>query len=163
MKYKVGNRVRVRRDLEEGKCYDNCLVVSEMAKLAGEIVTISKVNEDIERYSIEEDCIWAWNEEMFEGLVPFTKSDLKEGDIVATREGKKDIFHDGDFTEYDIDCYNEDLTDVDSDKEYDIVRVERPTKIQTVFEREEEPIELTISEIKEKFGITGLLKIKEDE
>lgn len=45
----------------------------------------------------------------------------------------------------------------------DIVKVERPIKVETLFEREEEPTELTISEIKEKFGITGLLKIKENE
>lgn len=163
MKYKVGNRVRVRKDLEKGKCYDNCLVVSDMAELAGEIVTISQVKEDTKRYSVKEDCIWAWSEEMFEELVTFTKADLRDGDVVTTREGEKDIFHDGHFTKYNIDCYNDDLTDVDSDKEYDIVKVERPIKLETIFEREEEPTELTISEIKEKFGITGLLKIKEDE
>ncbi len=164
MKYNVNDKVRVRKDLKCGNYYGRCYVNDVMEEFAGKVVTISSVFEKIERYEVKEDKKgWYWSEEMFEGLTSFTKSDLQEGDICTLRNGDKDKYLDENFQNYDIDNYNEDLTDVDSEKEYDIVKVERPLKIETVFEREEEPTELTISEIKAKFGITGLLKIKEDE
>ncbi len=111
------------------------------------------------KYKVKE-AQWSWSEEMFEGLAAFTKSDLKDGDICTLRNGDKDKYLDENFLNYDIDNYNEDLTDVDSEKEYDIVKVERPLKIETVFEREE-PTEMTIEEIEEKLGLEkGALRVK---
>jgi len=142
MKYKVGQRVRVRKDLKKGEQYDKCNVVNDMSKRAGRIVTIALVKEDCERYLIEEDNrIWYWSEEMFEGLVQFTKEDLQDGDIVTDREGCKGFYFDGEFYGAVInDGYlNDELADGDGCKENDIIKVERPVKLETVFEREEEP------------------------
>ena len=80
MKYKVGDKVRVREDLAADNWYGNEIVVSGMTCLKGKIVTISKVRYD--KYEIEEDNkIWWWTDEMF---LPITK--YKIGDKVLVRE-----------------------------------------------------------------------------
>ena len=69
MKYKVGDKVRVREDLSKEKCYGGCCVDSVMEQLAGETVTISNKYRRINRYKIEEDNMrWCWTDEMFEPL-----------------------------------------------------------------------------------------------
>ena len=68
MKYKVGDKVRVRRDLRIRTHYGALIFVSGMNYYKGRIVTISKVYSTY--YCIEEDIgTWMWTEEMFDGLV----------------------------------------------------------------------------------------------
>lgn len=65
MKYKVGDKVRVRRDLNKGMIYNELIVTTPMADKAGDIVTISAVSRWY--YHIAEyGC--CWTDEMFEGL-----------------------------------------------------------------------------------------------
>lgn len=66
MRYKVKDKVRVRKDLEVGKKYDNCLFVSHMGAYRGKIVEISKV--DRNWYYIKGD-LFLWSEEMFEPVM----------------------------------------------------------------------------------------------
>lgn len=66
MKYKVGDRVRVRRDLEENKTYGGWDALEDMVKMRGEIVTIKRVRSSA--YELEEKGLM-WTDEMFEGLV----------------------------------------------------------------------------------------------
>lgn len=56
MKYKVGDKVRVREDLPIDKMYDGCYVTPSMAVFLGKTVTIHEVYKNINRYGIEE-----WN------------------------------------------------------------------------------------------------------
>lgn len=71
MKYKVGDKVRVRSDLEESETYGNHTFVKQMEKYKGKLVTISEEHQRF--YYIKEDedenCNWCWTNEMFEGLV----------------------------------------------------------------------------------------------
>lgn len=67
MKYKVGDKVRVRSDLVTSKYYGSRYFTIEMDKLSLNIVTITKVF--INRYHIKEDCgRFAWTDEMFEDI-----------------------------------------------------------------------------------------------
>lgn len=66
MKYKVGDKVRVRRDLEENKKYGGWDALEDMVKMRGEIVTIKRVRSSA--YELEEKGLM-WTDEMFEGLV----------------------------------------------------------------------------------------------
>lgn len=80
MKFKVGDKVRVREDLMISKSYDGgWIFVERMAKYRGEVVTISRVRGS--GYHIEEDggdC--GWGEDMF------------EPDIAKDNEKKKKTF-----------------------------------------------------------------------
>lgn len=62
MKYKVGDKVRVRSDLKVGKGYGEHAFVHDMFKFVGKIVTIESVWK--QGYRIEEDTYW-WTDEMF--------------------------------------------------------------------------------------------------
>lgn len=66
MKYKVGDKVRVRRDLNKGMIYNEFTVTTPMADKAGDIVTISAVSR---RYYHIAEYGCCWTDEMFEGLV----------------------------------------------------------------------------------------------
>lgn len=76
MKYKVGDKVRVKRTLSAASSYGGVLVNTDMAKRGGEIVTITKIYDD--GYNISGDY-WFWSDEMLEpayadgGYVPYHK------------------------------------------------------------------------------------------
>ena len=67
MKYKVGDKVRVRKDLVIDSNYGREDFVEEMKSFIGKVVTISKVIDE-EYMILEDDGDYAWTEEMFEGL-----------------------------------------------------------------------------------------------
>ena len=65
MKYKVGDKVKVRSDLEKNKGYGGWYASESMVKMRGEIVTIRGVGSSA--YKLEENDLM-WTDEMFEGL-----------------------------------------------------------------------------------------------
>lgn len=68
MKYKVGDKVRIREDLVIGGNYGGSVAVDDMADMGGSVVTIERVGNL--GYYIEEDPDgYCWTDEMFEGLV----------------------------------------------------------------------------------------------
>ena len=92
MKYKVGDKVRVREDLETDNWYGKEIFVSGMTWLKGKIVTISKVLYD--KYEIEEDNkIWNWTDEMFSGKVSedFGPEESNSQSIIPEEESSSDI------------------------------------------------------------------------
>lgn len=129
MKFKVGDKVRVIAK-KHGHGFN-----------IGEIVKIEEISDrDYKCSSLEKNELWWMAEDEFT-KVKFIKSDLKDGDIVTYRNGLKKIVS-GDklygndlFTS--LRYYPEDLKDVDGEEKNDIVKVERPVKYETVFEREE--------------------------
>lgn len=68
MKYKVGDKVRVRSDLQISRRYGAYMFTFGMDHYKGSVVIISKANPTF--YRIEEDeGNWIWTDEMLEGLV----------------------------------------------------------------------------------------------
>lgn len=132
MKFKVRDKVRVIK----------CSIDGERCKNFNKISTITKIGEHLCYPYILKDIRETFREDELELVeVQFTKSDLKDGDIVTYRNGLKKIVS-GDklygndlFTS--LRYYPEDLKDVDGEEKNDIVKVERPVKYETVFEREE--------------------------
>nr|DAN67828.1 MAG TPA: hypothetical protein [Caudoviricetes sp.] len=132
MKFKVGDKVKVIK----------CSIDGERCKNFNKISTITKIGEHLCYPYILKDIRETFREDELELVeVQFTKSDLKDGDIVTYRNGLKKIVS-GDklygndlFTS--LRYYPEDLKDVDGEEKNDIVKVERPVKYETVFEREE--------------------------
>lgn len=65
MKYKVGDKVRIREDLVTGVNYGCSVAVDDMIDMAGSVVTIESVGSI--GYYIEEDPDgYCWTDEMFE-------------------------------------------------------------------------------------------------
>ena len=62
MKFKVGDKVKVREDLEIDKTYGNYTFINSMSNFAGKIVTIKEIERDSYRI-VEMDC--CWTDEMF--------------------------------------------------------------------------------------------------
>ena len=106
--------------------------------------------------------------------IDFTKDDLQNGDVVTLRNGDKLVYvRDRDFEDLTTDYANEltgiyELTDNLEyeycdvrNKDYDIIKVERPT-YTTVFERDEEVKEMTIAEISKALGYEVKI-VKEEE
>lgn len=66
MKYKVGDKVRIREDLVMGGNYGGSVAVDDMVDMGGNVVTIGRVGE-VHGYYIEEDPDdYCWTDEMFE-------------------------------------------------------------------------------------------------
>ena len=103
MKYKVGDKVRVREVLSIEKRYDGCWVVPSMTAFLGQTVTIRKIHEDINRYEINEDYgKWKWTDEMFEPLESENPADetndsdewvLCRDDVNKLNDAIKDVVH----------------------------------------------------------------------
>lgn len=186
MKYKIGDKVKVRTDLIVDEEYGGQSFMSGMKLFAGKIYTISKIDSDQEYYMFEE-IGWVWTDEMIEGLVKasFTKSDLKTGMVVEYRNGSRRlVLRDYQGTGEDLligdrwssfNFYNEDLTYSSGDKDYDIMKVyvainycdtlylldSKCCKCRVVWERKEIK-EVTLEQIAEKFGVdVKRLRIKE--
>lgn len=87
MKYKVGDKVRVRKDLSMDECYGLYLPISDMCELAGKVVTIVDTHgAGRNSYTVAEQISgnhW-WTDEMFEGLAEDTK--FKVGDRVIASD-----------------------------------------------------------------------------
>lgn len=65
MRYKVGDKVKVKSDLKENTSYGGKIFVRDMAVYRGKNVEISKVHDDA--YCIKEsDREWFWTDKMFE-------------------------------------------------------------------------------------------------
>ena len=76
MRYKVGDKVKVRKDLAVDKDYDGYAFVSSMEEFKGKIVTIESVDGD--HYHIEEDKFefkFGWVDEMLEPIKVVTNWD----------------------------------------------------------------------------------------
>ena len=70
MRYKVGDKVRVRKDMVVDKKYGTQVFVDGMRELRGKIVNIKCVADSF--YRIEEDkniCSYNWTDEMFEPVI----------------------------------------------------------------------------------------------
>lgn len=133
MKYKVGDRVKLIKSTECTKKFK-----------IDEIYSITQINTD-DAYKIQIENgrgIHGYvNEEHVERV--FTKSDLKDGDIVTfknkvkTMKGHNMLINEHSIVSF-ISDYNEDFTENRCRGCGDIIKVERPTQYETVFEYKEE-------------------------
>ena len=126
MEFKVGDKVKVIAE-KYGHEFD-----------IGEIVKIEEIDDrNYKCSSLKKDELWWMREDEFV-KVKFTKADLKDGDIATDREGKKRTVSKGflidNFGAISLTYFTEDLKDVDGEEEYDIIKVERSVKYETVFE-----------------------------
>ena len=146
MKFKVGDKVKF------------------IGEVANHMVHGENLQADIEKYNnrftisrilttgyveFKENECWCIKFDEIELILEkqFTKSDLQNGDIVTYRDGRKKIVFEDKFYGSNhfvlLKYYTEDLKDIDGEEENDIIKVERPVKYETVFERKEEILDET--------------------
>lgn len=139
MKFKVGDRVRVRKDLKYSNFYGGVRVNDEMVNNKGKILTIIGIDNGA---YLMEGSQWFWTDEMFESK-EYTYEDLKKSPI-----GTKITFENGEVLVKDDDgnYINKERWRYDSDlKELKdrintlgkIIKIEEPT-YQTVYEVKQE-------------------------
>ena len=172
MKFKVGDRVRIRKDLKEGDDFE-IYVTDEMEELAGEIVTITKVNKALVnvKYAIDkDDGFYAWSEDMFENSVKPSKEELFKmpiGTIIKTDRQEHNIFvkvGENDFCNNDCDHieYDNIKEDLSLDYYYEgkIIEIQEPN--YTIIYKEDKQVkEMTIAEIEKELGYP-IKVVKED-
>ncbi len=140
-----------------------------MANYKGKIVTISGFGYN--SYQLKEIGFY-WTDEMLEPI-KFTKNDFQNLDVVILRNGDKLLYTDYGNVFIDVTEENSNeisfLNDFSKDlkhKEYeqfDIIKVERPS-YSTVYERKEEPKEVTMEELQKILGYeVKIIKKKEDD
>lgn len=167
MKYKVGDKVRVRTDLKLYKQYGSNVAMKEMCEAGGKIVTISKVIAG-GWYKIEGGDSPLWTDEMFQTS---PKGLIEPGSIVECRSGEKFIYLNGFFMhsggsmylgDAGINTFDDDLIFKPKDKDFDIMRIFKSKSItlndffahrnlNLVWERRE-PKEMTLEEVEKELG-----------
>lgn len=159
MKFKVGDKVRIKEDLSCNKCY-KIAAAKDMEKYKGKIAKVKKISNE-GNYILDIDGMkWAWSDDMLEPCeTRFKKSDLKNGDIVTCRDDRKmtiiseSLRDEGGHPIANLEMYDNELKAVLFVPDLDIVKVERPVKYETVFERKEEILDET-----EKRYLTNVIR-----
>ena len=91
-KYKIGDKVIVKKDLEKGKLYGDYSVNEDMFSLRGKIVTICNIEYGF--YMLKEDIHkWCWTDEMFSGKVSqdFIPEEFVSQNRLSEEENPSDI------------------------------------------------------------------------
>lgn len=141
MKFKVGDKVKFIGEVANHRVHGENLQ-ADIEKYNNRF-TISRISTTGYVEFKENEC-WCIEFDEIELILEkqFTKSDLQNGDIVTYRDGRKKIVFEDKFYGSNhfvlLKYYTEDLKDIDGEEENDIIKVERPVKYETVFERKEE-------------------------
>lgn len=142
MKFKVGDKVKIREDFSRTKHY-KVTPVSNMEKYRGRIARVKRISFE-GNYNLDIDGMsWYWSDDMLEPYKTkesnFNKSDLKDGDKCTLKNGQV-VFVDK-TSNYGFSSIDEQLRYFNDD--VSIVKVERPAQYETVFERKEELLDET--------------------
>ena len=135
MKFKIGDRVKVVKCKISGECCENINKIS----------TITQVEKDVPYPYMLKDLDEVFREDELELVQEkqFTKADLKDGDKCTLKNGQV-IFVDK-TSNYGFSNINKQLKYFNDD--VSIVKVERPVKYETMFERKEE----ILDEVEKKY------------
>lgn len=134
MKYKIGDKVRVRSDLKENTSYGEQIFSSGMRPFLGKIVEISEILIE-DSYHIKETeggYEWFWTDEMFEPVEEMSAAEALE--ILSEICMKQ------------VTCYKCPIQCIDRQKTCVSIRRENPTEVVKVLEQlksdhEKKPIE----------------------
>ena len=113
MKYKVGDKVLVRNDLEYDKRYSDVRFDKDMERYRGGQATITKVYEKLKTYEIDLDQgRYMWGDDMFEGkVIPIR---------VGVSKGKVDIKTEEPLQEKVAEMFGCQLKEIPQDDDYAI-------------------------------------------
>lgn len=177
MKFKVGQKVRVKENLVVGRMYGEYQFTAAMAKYRGKTYSIFDVVCDHYQLSgcmnMDGNFYWYFTDEMLE-LAEFTEDDLKTGMVVEYRNGSRRVVFEDRLLGHKAYCrlnqFEETLLIIGSCHDLDIMKVYRPnmkcvyeledifddTNLNLIWERQEESEpeaeEMTLAEIEKELG-----------
>lgn len=170
-KFKVGDKVRVKKNLHVGESYHGVCFCGDMKPYLGKILTIALVDSDGDYHVMETGNFWS--DGMFESTpVQFTKADLKDGMVVETRESYNNrylvlgdrLVQGGNFIY--LDSCTDDLKETNNNSKFNIDKIYKPfnlcrienifkdSYLELIWERPEEEThkEMTVEEIEKELG-----------
>ena len=161
-KFEVGDIVKIKEDLIEDTYYNHVCFSHEMSKFKGKIAKIEHILlEGV--YSLNSGD-YGWSDDMLE-LYEFKKDDIQFGDIITLGNSERYVYAaDRIFAEFEYTqklnyrifsrTFNRNfeiiLPDYKDDRNCDIIKIERQG--QVIYQRKEEEVEMTLSEVCEKLG-----------
>lgn len=86
--FKIGDKVRIRKDLKVGESYGADTLVNEMTKMLGKVATIEKIWCGGKKFAIKEDG-WKWTPEMFESNASPNKLIFRDNATILIKDGKR--------------------------------------------------------------------------
>lgn len=129
MKYKVGDKVKVRSDLKAYEIYGSNMLTKSMEKFAGKTVTISGVG--ITSYAIEEMKVAYWTDEMLEPVEGMSAEEAIRtfGEVCS-----------------DADCWHCPIKEIDREHSCTDIKISHPEEVieslkQWKADHEKKPIE----------------------
>lgn len=169
MKFKVGQKVRVKKDLVIGRQYGEYCFNIHMVNLRGKILVVSSVFDN--GYHVEEPSYFIFSDEMLEPA-EFTKADLETGMVVEYRDGRLRVVFGNRLLGKQEYCllneFEETLLEKGTNRNMDIMKVYRPrveqlydiedffefARLELIWERQEDPEaeEMTLAEIEKELG-----------
>lgn len=141
MKFKVGDQVKIREDLSLGKYYSVHLSRSMLSNKGKEAkITYISPDDGTCHLDIDGDDWW-WSEDMLEPHTSkIAKKDLRDGDYCVFKNGDKAIKIGNYVGTHNavvpLREYNKKL-EHNFNSNYDIVRIDRPTKYETIYKNDE--------------------------
>lgn len=118
MKYKVGDKVKVRSDLKAYEIYGSNMLTKSMEKFAGKTVTISGVG--ITSYAIEGMGVAYWTDEMLE---PVEEMSAEE----AIRTFGEDC--------HDANCWHCPIKEIDREHSCTDIKISHPEEIVKILKQ----------------------------
>jgi hypothetical protein len=93
--YKVGDKVKIREDLEVDKRYNELFFIKDMEEYKGKIATITRVSPVNRSYEIDiDDSDWSWTDDMLKPYINnnivmtvedlLNKTDVEKGGLIIT-------------------------------------------------------------------------------
>lgn len=177
MRYKVGDKVRIRTDLIQGRHYNNennsglNIATSEMVDMKGQIVTIKDIVYN--QYTLVEDSLdFHWTDEMFETLPQNMNSIadmLQNGMVVEFNDGTRWLFLNGYFmddcvglrleTYWDSDLiyngskhHSNTVKNIYTSSSNNLIDFFNKDNLLLYWTRKETPKEMTLEEIEKELG-----------
>ena len=133
--FKVGDKVRIKSNVQGGYQSNNCEFVYDMEKYKNSILTISEITARKTRYCIEEDDgRWFWDDGFLE---PAKKNIFAESNAILLANGEVRLVHEDRLylpngTSIGIENYNERKHNFDSN--FDVVEVHEKATGNYLFE-----------------------------
>lgn len=154
--FKVGDRVKFSEKMN-GNLHDPFVKKDNEVRKIVSIFFEDIVLENLPNNSFQADELIS---------AKFEKCDLQNGDILTDMDGNKSLYYKGNLygNTIDLNYLMGDLTTNIAcySKSADIVKVERPIKFETVFERTNDIKEITMKELCDHFGCQVRI-VKEEE